>query len=257
VDDFKTVTESAGVRITREALAMQLSRYGFAASLCAGKEVLEVACGSGSGLGYLAGKGARRVTGGDLTEKLISDAAAHYGSRVALLRLDAHGLPFCNASFDLVVLFEAIYYLREAACFVSESARVLRPGGQLIICTANKECAGFNPSPYSTKYYSARELAGLLSACGFQPRIYAAFPAAHGGLKDRVVAMIKRAAVSTNLMPKTMKGKEPLKRFFLGPLQPAPRELSGDDAAFQPPALLDDLSHARDYKIVYAVGQRP
>jgi len=256
VDDFRAVAEIAGVRITREALAMQVSRYGFAASLCYGKDVLEVACGSGFGLGYLANKGARRVVGGDLTESLIRDAASHYKSRVALLRLDAHGLPFRNASFDLIVLYEAIYYLRDARRFVAESARVLRQGGQLIICTANKECAGFNPSPYSTSYYSARELGELLSAGNFQPRIYVAFPAVHGGLRGRVVAAIKRAAVSANLIPKTMKAKEPLKRFFLGPLTPVPRELSDDLAGFQPPALLDELSQARRFKILYAVGRR-
>lgn len=51
---------------------------------------------------------------------------------------DAARLPF-GRIFDTVVSFETIEHLPDAARFVTECARVLRPGGQLILSTPNRE----------------------------------------------------------------------------------------------------------------------
>jgi len=91
--DYSGVTETVGDHVTREALSMLYTRYAFARTLCEGRDVLEVACGGGQGLGYLASR-ARRVVGGDLTESLMAQAERHYGGRIPLVRLDAHGLLF-------------------------------------------------------------------------------------------------------------------------------------------------------------------
>ena len=101
--DYSEVTEAVGNRITQEALSMLYTRYWMAASVGQGKDVLEVACGSGQGLGYLAGK-ANRVVGGDYTEKLLRTAQRHYRGRIPLVRFDAHELPFKEGTFDLVIL---------------------------------------------------------------------------------------------------------------------------------------------------------
>ena len=91
--DYSTVTEIPGNRVTQEQLERMFHRYCFAGNFSEGKEILEVACGAGQGLGYLA-KRAKRVFGGDYTEKLIKEAKRYYKERVPLLRLDAHFLPF-------------------------------------------------------------------------------------------------------------------------------------------------------------------
>jgi 2-polyprenyl-3-methyl-5-hydroxy-6-metoxy-1,4-benzoquinol methylase len=62
--DYCTVTELPGSNATKEQLARLYHRYHFAAGFCEGKDVLEVACGAGQGLGYLARK-AKSVVGGD------------------------------------------------------------------------------------------------------------------------------------------------------------------------------------------------
>jgi ubiquinone/menaquinone biosynthesis C-methylase UbiE len=72
--------------------------------------------------------------------------------------IDAHNLPFDDKSFDVVILYEAIYYLEHPERFIEEARRVLRENGTLLICTANKDWSGFNPSPYTYKYFSAPEL---------------------------------------------------------------------------------------------------
>src|SRR5882672_5808793 len=130
--DYSTVTEKPGDEITREAASMLVTRYAHAAAYCGGKDVLEIGCGSGHGLGYI-GVRARRVVGGDCTHKLLKIAGDRYGTSVPLVRLDAESVPFTSSSFDVVVLHEAIYYLGSPARFVAEARRVLRPGGRLII----------------------------------------------------------------------------------------------------------------------------
>jgi len=44
-----------------------------------------------------------------------------------------HALPFATASFDLVVLMHALTYAETPAQAVAEAARVLRPGGRLLL----------------------------------------------------------------------------------------------------------------------------
>ena len=252
--DYSGVTEAPGVRITREALAMHLSRYAFAVPLCAGKDVFEVACGAGTGLGYLASKGARRVVGGDYTENLTRVAAAHYGGRIPILRLDAQSLPFKSASFDVLLMYEAIYYLVDVGNFLKEAARVLRPGGRLVICTINPEWPGFNPSALSTRYWPARDLMELLNVHGFPSRIWGSFP--ENGARHRTVSLIKRIAGAGNLIPQTMRAKQPLKRLFLGQLGSVPNEVHDAMAPLAEAWELPDPTQARQFKVIYAVGQR-
>ena len=68
--DFSTVTEVTGNRVTQDQLERLYHRYTFAAQYFDGMEVLEVACGTGQGLGYLAKK-AKLVVGSDYTENLL------------------------------------------------------------------------------------------------------------------------------------------------------------------------------------------
>ena len=44
-----------------------------------------------------------------------------------------HALPFADAHFDLVVLMHALTYADQPAQAVAEAARVLRPGGRLLL----------------------------------------------------------------------------------------------------------------------------
>ncbi|MBI4869977.1 MAG: class I SAM-dependent methyltransferase [Candidatus Riflebacteria bacterium] len=254
VTDFSDVTERAGNRVTEENLSMDVTRYAFAARQSKGRDVLEVACGAGQGLGTLAAS-ARRVVGGDFTESLVRVARRHYGARVPVLRLDAHELPFGRASFDMVVLYEAIYYLKRPEVFLAECRRVLRPRGLLLICSANREWADFNPSPFATRYYSGRELADLARQTGFEPELLGAFRLGPRSPRQKLVSVLKRTAVSLGLIPKTMAGKEWLKRLFLGRLVQQPVELRDGLAPDRPPEPLPPDAAVTEHKVVYLVGR--
>ena len=253
--DFSTVTEVTGNRLTSEAISMMYTRYRFGADLARGGDVLEAACGVGQGLGLLA-RSARRTVGGDLTDSLTRQASDQYRGRVGVVRLDAQQLPFRGGSFDVVLLFEAVYYLPEAARFLREAGRVLRPAGKLVLCSANPESPEFNPSPHSVRYYRPLEMKALLEEEGYAADLLAAYPARPRGLARRMVSGIRRAAVALGLMPKTMKGKETLKRLFYGRLLEMPREL--DDGSFAAPAPVDagPDGPGPHYKVYFAVASR-
>lgn len=227
------------------------ARYAFGAERASGRDVLEVACGSGQGLGLLA-RSARRVIAGDYTFSLVRDAARHYGHRVGLVCLDAQGLPFPDASFDLVLCYEALYYFPDADRFCSEAARVLRLGGELVVVNVNPAWAGFNASPYSVHYHSADELRDLFGRRGLTAEIHGAFPEHEGGLLSRLVALVRRVAVALHLVPKTMRAKRLLKRLFYGRLIPLPPELAPGPL----PTLESITDDATVYTVLYAIGRR-
>lgn len=253
MNDYTTVTEMPGNLVTRQAIEMMQVRYSLALRYCGGKNVLEVGCGAGQGLGWLAGS-AQRVVGGDFTGSIAVAAHKHYRGRVPITQLDAHSLPFRDGSFDTIVLFEAIYYLERPDLFLQECRRVSGPGGVVVLCSANKECADFNPSPRSTIYLSASELFALLTTNGYEAQMYGAFPAGGGSVPDRAVSLVKRAAVKFHLVPQSMKGKEWLKKVFYGELVPLPAELEGnaDHETCLVPISADGPSS--DYKVLYAIG---
>lgn len=252
---YSTITETPGIGASREQLAMLYSRYRFAAEWCAGRDVLEVACGAGQGLGYLARR-AKRVVGGDVDQANLTCAAARYSGRpqITVQQFDAHQFPFPDASFDTAICFEAIYYFARPDIFLRECRRILRPHGVLIICSVNCKWSDFNPSPFHTRYFSAAELESLMRAAGFRPELFLAFPVQLRSWRSRILSRIKRAAVVLHLIPKTMRGKEWLKRVVFGPLTPLPAEVADEMAPYvQPVAVATDGPHER-YKVMYAVG---
>ncbi|MEW6620281.1 MAG: class I SAM-dependent methyltransferase [bacterium] len=253
MSDFSTVTEITGYNVTQEQIERMYTRYHFAGLFCEGKNVLEVACGSGQGLGYLTHK-AKKVVGVDIDKKLLETIQRHYKDRIQLLRANAQQLPFKDKSFDVVILYEAIYYLSCPERFIEESARILTDKGILLICTVNKEWHDFNPSPYSTKYFSVRELYSLLKQRFINVEIYGASPISDA-VKDKIISIIKRFAVKFHLIPETMKGKEFFKRIFCGKLVPLPPEIKDGIAEYIPPVPISYDLPIYQYKVLFAVGK--
>ena len=90
--------------------------------------------------------------------------------RSSLVADDATSLPYANASFNTVLMFEAIYYLGIPEAFFSEVERVLADRGSLVLCTVNPEWSGFNPSAHSVRYLTMSELLSMAAAVGLAPR---------------------------------------------------------------------------------------
>lgn len=251
--DFTTVTEVPGVRATQAELSQMYTRYHWAAGYVNGKRVLELGCGSGPGLGYFLNKGAVHVVGTDIEPRNLDHARTYYHGRenLELNTVDAQSIPYPDGSFDVVVMFEAIYYLPDAKHFFREAQRVLALNGVLLITTVNREWPQFNPSPFSVWYPTAKELDIALTKMGYRVSIMGGFPDRPASLVRTLVAFIRRSAVSFGLIPNTMKGKEFLKRLFYGELQPIPNELSDGQYLLEPLHLLDSSQSQSLFVFLY------
>ena len=98
-------------------------------------DILEVGCGSGWMCGHLAGFG--RVTGTDLANEVLPRAdAAPQG--VTFVAGDFFELAFPLSGFDVVVSLETLAHVGDQEAFVEKTARLLRPGGYLMLATQNR-----------------------------------------------------------------------------------------------------------------------
>jgi SAM-dependent methyltransferase len=254
--DYSSVTELAGEEVSREQVERLAHRYLWAGGYCDGRDVLEVACGPGQGLGLLAAR-ARRLWAGDLTSRLVRDARRHYGDRVFIMELNAQYLPFPDDVLDVVILFEAIYYLHSAATFAAECRRVLRPGGHVLIASANPDLWDFNPSPHSVGYYGIVELGRLLGEAGFECRFFGHLLVDAVSMRQRVFRPLKKMAATLGLIPKTMAGKKFLKRLVFGGLVPMPVEIGRDTIPFMPPVPLPPGLPDLRFKVIYVAAAKP
>jgi len=103
-----------------------------------GGRVLDVGCGTGGGVRALAARfpGVGLVVGIDKSETMVAEARARTdvdAERVEFRVADAHELPFSDASFDATFSLRVFEIVGEPRRVLAEMARVLRPGGRLVV----------------------------------------------------------------------------------------------------------------------------
>jgi len=98
-------------------------------------DVLEIAIGTGRNLPHYPADA--RLTGVDLSPGMLAIARRRADETMADVRAfrvaDAQQLPFADASFDAVVATLAFCSIPDDTAAMTEAARVLRPGGTLIL----------------------------------------------------------------------------------------------------------------------------
>jgi SAM-dependent methyltransferase len=100
-----------------------------------GARVLDVGCGVGRLLLRLQEHGCH-VIGADILRRDLLSAQRHLaGNRPpsTVVQADGGRLPFVDSSFDFVACTETLEHAADAALMLRELARVLRPGGRLVV----------------------------------------------------------------------------------------------------------------------------
>ena len=141
--------------------AFHLQRYEFAATHVADREVADIASGTGYGSEHLATSGgARSITGIDIDHAAVRYATEKHGQpNCTFLHAsgDQTGLP--PEQFDVVVSFETIEHVPDDAKLLEEFARLLRPGGKLVISTPNE----WELTPYHVRTFQRDSFVEALS----------------------------------------------------------------------------------------------
>ena len=96
---------------------------------------LDAGCGDGRYLAALAADLPARRAGVDLSERILETARQRVEADYRQGSIEA--LPFADREFDLVLCTQVIEHVLDADGAVAELARVLRPGGALVISTDN------------------------------------------------------------------------------------------------------------------------
>jgi SAM-dependent methyltransferase len=250
------ITDVAGEGATALQLERLCNRYYWAAPHCRDSRVLEVACGTGQGLGFLA-REARLIVGGDVSAENTATARRTYGGRVPLLRLDAQRLPIKDGAVDVVILLETLYFLPAPDDFAAEACRVLAPGGRLLLSVINKDCSDYNPHNANYhRHYGVTELTALAASHGLAPECFGALPMTRPPARVRLLGPVKRIAGRLRLIPQRMQAKLLLKRLLYGPLLPLPFEITPESACYRVPTPIPTDRADSAHQVVLCVARR-
>ncbi len=100
------------------------------------KSMLDVGTGTGRML-QLLGRDVERAVGFDSSHSMLAVARANLERAeirgIDLRQGDVYSPPFANDSFDLIVIHQVLHFLDDPARAAREAARLLSPGGRLLI----------------------------------------------------------------------------------------------------------------------------
>jgi demethylmenaquinone methyltransferase / 2-methoxy-6-polyprenyl-1,4-benzoquinol methylase len=149
--------------------------------------VLDVASGPGNVATELVARGAREVVALDLSENMLRVGYERGHVGISWVNGDALALPFADASFDALTISFGLRNVPDPEAAAHEFARVLRPGGRVVVC----EFAAPTWRPFREVY--RRYLVGAVPALA---RVVSSSPEAYVYLAESILAWPDRRSVA-------------------------------------------------------------
>ena len=163
------LTAVTGVLTGHEALAGRLIRPGaFDVRGC--KRLLDAGCGNGRYSRFLLKEADpdALLTGFDYSQQMLRRARERlHSDRVTHVAADLTRLPYADAAFDAVVCGWVLEHLPDPRPGLRELARVLRPGGKLLLLATEDTLTGAMCSRlWHCRTYNRAELRRVCAECG-------------------------------------------------------------------------------------------
>jgi len=124
---------ASGRETPEEATEALLALVAARLALAPGQQVVDIGCGYGASAAALAAEHGVEVTGFTLSEAQWAIAAARPGA-LCFYRRDWLDNGLADAGFDRAFAIESSEHMEDKARFFAEAARVLKPGGRLVVC---------------------------------------------------------------------------------------------------------------------------
>jgi SAM-dependent methyltransferase len=195
------LTSVTGLLTGHEALAGRLIRpRGFDVRGC--RHILDAGCGNGRYSRFLlkhAGPEAR-ITAFDLSPKMLARARRRLASdRVTFAVADLTRLPYADAAFDAAVCGWVLEHLPDPRLGLRELARVLRPGGRMLLLTTEDNLTGrWCGRLWHCRTYRRDDLRAACAECGLSWGRELFFSPLHARLRfGGVIVELHRAAAPT------------------------------------------------------------
>ncbi len=165
------LTAVTGLLTGHEALAGRLIRPGaFDVTGC--KRILDAGCGNGRYSRFLLRRADADavLTAFDLSSRMLKRARARLKSpRVSHVVADLTRLPYAGGTFDAVVCGWVLEHLPDPGPGLRELARVMAPGGKLLLlCTEDTFTGAWCSRLWHCRTYNRRELSERCEACGLR-----------------------------------------------------------------------------------------
>lgn len=134
---FDQLLREIGYQKTQRPKDLATKKYLQQFKLNSDSKVLDLGCASGVLLQRIQKTFGSTGVGIDVSKVLLSQAQQKNPENIYILA-DAVELPFPDNSFDLVTSFDNLEHIKEYQTVLKEIVRVLKPEGQLLMNTINK-----------------------------------------------------------------------------------------------------------------------
>jgi ubiquinone/menaquinone biosynthesis C-methylase UbiE len=138
------------------------------------RDVLDIGTGTGRMLEIFAPRAAR-VVGVDLSREMLAVARVNLERanlrNCSIRQADMYQLPLAGVSFDAVVIHQVLHYAERPAQAIAEAARVLRPGGKLVVVDFAPHALEFLRTEHAHRRlgFADAEVVAWCRAAGLEP----------------------------------------------------------------------------------------